>query len=266
MLPDLSTSSVIRDLIRFFSIQRPLRKVSPPDWDLDLVLKALRLSPYEHLAEASFRDLTKKALFLLSLATAKRVSELQALSHKVARVGGDLSLAYLPGFVAKTESESNPLPRSFLLKSLKDFVGNLEEESLLCPVRALKFYLSKTRDILMRPANLFVSPRCRQRAITKNAISFFLREAVSGAGAVRAGEGQPLRAHSIRGVSTSIAFNKNWSVKQVLSAATWRSNSVFASFYLKDIAYIWEECKSLGPFVAAGQVVDATERGHSHLT
>ena len=64
-LPDLSTSSVIRDLIRSFSIQRPLRKVSPPDWDLDLVLKALRLPPYEPLAEASFRDLTKKALSLV---------------------------------------------------------------------------------------------------------------------------------------------------------------------------------------------------------
>ena len=146
-LPDLSSSSVIRDLIRSFSIQRPIQKVSPPDWDLDHVLKALRLPPYEPLGEASFRDLTKKTLFLLSLATAKRVSELQALSHKVTRVGGDLSLAYLPGFVAKTESESNPLPRHFLLKSLKDFVGNLEEESLLCPVRALKFYLNATRDI-----------------------------------------------------------------------------------------------------------------------
>ena len=125
-LPDLSSSSVIRDLIRSFSIQRPIQKVSPPDWDLDHVLKALRLSPYEPLGEASFRDLSKKTLFLLSLATAKRVSEIQALSHKVAKLGGDLTLAYLPGFVDKTESESNPLPRSFLLKSLKDFVGNME--------------------------------------------------------------------------------------------------------------------------------------------
>ena len=230
------------------------------------MLRALRGPPYEPLASASFRDVTKKALFLLSLATAKRVSEIQALSARVARTGADLSLTYLPGFVAKTESESNPIPRHFLLKSLRDFVGDLEEETLLCPVRMIKFYLRQTKDLSPRSPNLFVSPRCRHRAITKNAISYFLRETISGAGALRASEGQALRAHSIRGVSTSLTFTRNWSVKQVLNAATWRSNSVFASFYLRDVAYTWDNCRSLGPFVSAGQVVNTTERDQSHQT
>ena len=39
--------------------------------------------PFEPLARASFLDKTKKALFLLAMATAKRVSELQALSFSV---------------------------------------------------------------------------------------------------------------------------------------------------------------------------------------
>ena len=43
-LPDLSSSSVIRDLIRSFSIQRPIAKVSPPSWDLDVVLRSLTSS------------------------------------------------------------------------------------------------------------------------------------------------------------------------------------------------------------------------------
>ena len=63
---------------------------------------------------------------------------------------------------------------------------------------------------------------------------FFLREDISGAGAVRGDEGPPLRAHSIRGVSPSAAFLQNWSVSKVLEAATWKSNSVFASFYFRD--------------------------------
>ena len=102
-----------------------------------------------------------------------------------------MSLSYLTGFVAKTESDKNPIPTSFILKSLKDFVGNLEEDYLLCPVRALKFYLDRTKDLSPCPPNLFVSPRCRQRAISKNAISFFLREVISGDGAVRGDEGLP---------------------------------------------------------------------------
>ena len=48
----------------------------------------------------------------------------------------------------------------------------------------------------------------------------------------------PLRAHSIRDVSTSAVFLQNWSFCRVLEAAPWRSNSVFASFYFKDIQYV----------------------------
>ena len=255
-LPDLGSSSVIRDLIRSFSIQRPVARVSPPSWDLNVVLRALRSPPYEPLSQASFRNLTKKSLFLLSLATVKRVGEIQALSSRVASVAGDLSLPYLPGFVAKTDSADNPLPRSFILKSLRDFVGDLDEDYLLCPVRALRFYLEATKDLAPRPQNLFVSPRCRQRALSKNALSFFLRETISGAGALGDVEGPTPRAHSIRGVGSSMAFFRNWSVCDVLRAATWRSNTVFASFYLRDVTFVLDDCRSLGPFVSAGQVIN----------
>ena len=64
-----------------------------------------------------------------------------------------------------------------------------------------------------------------------------------------------VRAHSIRWVATSVAFLRNWSVSKVVEAATWRSNSVFTSFYLKDVSYLFEDLRSLGPFVAAGSVL-----------
>ena len=95
----------------------------------------------------------------MALATAKRVGELQALSVQVARSGRDLLLSYSPEFVAKMESETNPIPRSFVLKSLSDFAANLDEELLLCPVRALKYYLTRTEDLRFRSKSLFVSPR-----------------------------------------------------------------------------------------------------------
>ena len=52
-------------------------------------------------------------------------------------------------------------------------------------------------------------------------------------------------------------FSQNWSVSKVLRAATWRSNSVFA-FYFCDVQYVFEELRFLGPFVAAGSVVNPT--------
>ena len=63
----------------------------------------------------------------------------------------------------------------------------------------------------------------------------FLREVFSGAGAVRGDGVNPLRAHSIRGVANSTVFMQNWPVSKVLEAASWRSNSVFASFFLQDV-------------------------------
>ena len=61
----------------------------PPAWDLSKVLKYLVSPAFEPLSQAPFRALTLKTLFLLTLATAKRVGELQALSSVVTFVGGD---------------------------------------------------------------------------------------------------------------------------------------------------------------------------------
>ena len=132
-------------------------------------------------------------------------------------------------------------------------MGELEQDALLCPVRALKYYLRRTKEISPRPANLFVSPNCRLRAMSNSAISSFLRETIVNARAVGVVEGHAPRAHSIWGMSTSITFNKNWSIKQVLRAATWKSNSTFVSYYLKDVAYVLGGLSSLGPLCLQGK-------------
>ena len=87
--------------------------------------------------------------------------------------------------------------------------------------------------------------------MSKNAVSFFLREVIHAAGVSRPEVGS-VRAHDIRSVSTSVAFHRNWSVSSVLESATWSSSSVFSSFYLRDIQHEYDGILSLGPFVAAG--------------
>ena len=86
-LPEISTSPILKDLIRSFEISAPRPIFPPPPWDLDKVLQFLSGPPFEPLARASFLDKTKKALFLLAMATAKRVSELQALSFSMSFQG-----------------------------------------------------------------------------------------------------------------------------------------------------------------------------------
>ena len=91
-LPEISTSPILKNLIRSFEISAPRPLFLPPPWDLDKVLQFLSGPPFEPLARASFLDKTKKALFLLAMATAKRVSELQALSFSVSFQGEDFVL------------------------------------------------------------------------------------------------------------------------------------------------------------------------------
>ena len=117
-LSGLLESFILRNLIRLFEIGRPHRTVGPPSWDLAKFLTYLCGSTFEPLAAKPVHVATMKVFFLLALATAKRVGKLQALSCRVAYRGPDISLACLREFVAKAESERNPLPRSFFGKIL----------------------------------------------------------------------------------------------------------------------------------------------------
>ena len=105
-LPEISSSPILKDLVRSFEISAPRPLHHSPPWDLDKVLEYLSGPPFDSLAEASFWNKTRKALFLLTMATAKRIGELQALSFSVSHRGDDLVLHYDPFFLAKTESVS----------------------------------------------------------------------------------------------------------------------------------------------------------------
>ena len=252
ILPEISTSPILHDLLQSFQVEAPVREVRPPSWDLPKVLTFLRSSPFEPLSTASLCDITRKTLFLIALATAEQVGELQALSRLVSFSSSSAGLSCVPEFVAKTETAMRPLPRSFEVKSLGDFAAGLPEELLLCPVWSLSAYMAKTSHLVNRPRRLFVSPKCPSRAMSKNGISYMLRELIVPSGASSQSDQAP-RAHSIRGIATSSAFFRNWSLRSVLEAASWRSNTVFTSFYLRDLQFVLDGVHSLGPFVAAGE-------------
>ena len=92
-LLDISSSSILKDLMRSFSIERPVVSSRVPPWDLSRVLVFLRSSAFEPFQRCSLRERTKKTLFLLSLATARRVVELQAISRSVSYRGNDIFLS-----------------------------------------------------------------------------------------------------------------------------------------------------------------------------
>ena len=64
-----------------------------------------------------------------------------------------LCQSLLPG----QETASDPLPRSFMVKALSDFVSANDEEWLLCAVRSLRFHLDRLKTVSPPPCSLFVS-------------------------------------------------------------------------------------------------------------
>ena len=250
-LPDLFAHPVLRDLLRSFRVSAPSCLMRPPAWDLSKVLQFLIYDAFEPLRDAPLRALSKEVLFLLAVATAKRVGELQAISRIVSFVGDNACLSYVPEFMAKSESLTRSILHSFLARSLSDFAAGLDDDLLLCLVRALCIYLDRTLSLAPSRRRLFVSLSCPTRAMSKNAVSFFLREVIQGA------EVGPIRAHDIRGVSTSVAFHRNWSVSAVLDEATWSSGSVFTSFYLRNLQHEFQGLRSLGPFEDRGALTSS---------
>ena len=255
---DISHNQDIADVIRSFDVQEPVVNKDQVFWNLDVVLKYLCSSKFEPIEQCSLLDLTRKTVFLICLALAKRVSEIQALSRLVGFSAQGAVVSLVLGFRAKNDNKCKALPRSFLVKDLSSLVGP-EEEAKLCPVRALKEYIGRTKDLrTIYNKRLFISPRDNSRAASKNAIAFFIKSLVKEAHVVLRPEMLAIlkvKSHEVRAVATSTAFAHNLSLQEIMETAQWRCSSVFASHYLKEVSIEYESCCTLGPFVAAGTVI-----------
>ena len=62
-LPEISSSAMLRDLLRSFKVEAHVHPVHPPPWYLDVVLRYLNSPTFEPLSLASLCNLTKKVLF-----------------------------------------------------------------------------------------------------------------------------------------------------------------------------------------------------------
>ncbi len=76
----LGSHALVTQFLRGAQRLRPPQSIRVPSWDLSLVLKSLTLPPFEPLEQSDLKWLSLKTAFLLAITSAKRVSELHALS------------------------------------------------------------------------------------------------------------------------------------------------------------------------------------------
>ena len=262
----IGSNPVFSELIRSFELQRPVQRSLTPKWDLSWVLVCLQKPPFEPLDKASKFHVTIKTAFLLALAIAKRCSEIHALAMdsqhlRFNQSDGSVSLILKSGFLAKNQLPSVK-PDPIVVPSLARICKWEHTDRLLCPVRALKFYLKMTSSYRQNRTRLFL-PIKGNKDISKDTISRWISYTVKLAYrklTKRDISFLKIKAHEVRALSSSWAFFDKVPLNDILQAAVWNSSSTFAKFYLRDMSQQAQNLQSLGPIVVAQKVVGGQQQ------
>ena len=251
-------------LLDSFHRDKPKGRRGVPAWNLSLVLHQLTKAPFEPMRKASLKHFTFKTVFLLALGSDKRRSEIHTWLYRNIRHQenwSQVSLYPSPSFLSKNQLARDgpaavaPVVIPALAPSLD---RSLKEDKSLCPVRALRYYLDRTKDLRSGKDLVFVSfQKSFQKDIVPATVSSWIKQTVLLCYQLSDHEAQAIhqvRAHDVRAFAASKAFQGGVSLDQILSACHWKAHNTFTQFYLKDLAWANSELYHLGPVVAAQQI------------
>ena len=184
-------------LLDSFHRDKPKGRRGVPAWNLSLVLHQLTKAPFEPMRKASLKHLT---VFLLALGSGKRQSEIHAWLYRNIRHQenwSQVSLYPSPSFLSK-----NQLARDGPAAVAPVVIP-------LCPVRALRYYLDRTKDLRAGKDLVFVSFRKSfQKDIVPATVSSWIKQTVL-CYQLSDHEAQTIhqvRAHDVRAFAASKAF------------------------------------------------------------
>ena len=216
------------------------------------------------MKDTDLKHLTLKTAFLLALASGKRRSEIDAwVANKVSNLGQWEKVAlFPPDFIAKNQlaREGSQSVSPVTIPALTIIVDRqFKEERTLCPVRALRYYLDRTKDLRGSRSLLFISfKKGHTSDIRPATLSSWSKQTTLLC--YKQADQQALdlvqvKAHDIRAFAAFKAFYSGVS-DQIMQACHWKAQTHFTNFYLKDLT--WSDTDNnmyLGPVVAA-QVLD----------
>ena len=261
---NISKDENLTRLLDSFYRDKPKGRRGVPAWNISLVLNQLTKPPFEPLRKASLKHLTFKTVFLLALGSGKRRSEIHAWVHKNSRHQEDwsnVSLYPSPGFISKNHlaKEGPACIAPVIIPALAPTLDkSLKEDRTLCPVRALCYYLDKTKDLRAGKELVFVSFRkSLNKDIVLATVSFWIKQTIVLCYQLSDEQVQTLhqvRAHDVCAFAASKALQGGVPLDQILSACHWKSHNTFTQFYLKNVAWADSDLYCLGPVVAAQKI------------
>ena len=198
-----------------------------------------RALPFEPMSTADMKFVSAKIAVLLALTTAARVSELTALTIDGITFSGDFKVtinqdpAFAPKHVA-TLYRRVPVVLHAYFPEPKD--SRERRRHLLCPVRAIRFYLQRTADI-RRTQQLLVTygGRTPGSALSTQRLSHWLRDGIALAYQAMGKQAPMLKAHSTRGMAASIAVLSAVDWDAIRDLVGWQGDKTFLRFYYRHV-------------------------------
>ena len=213
------------------------------------------MEPFNEFTKASFepvkdtdlKRLTLKTASLLALASGNRRSKFHAwVGNKVSNLGQWEKVALVSSsvFIAKNQlaredSQSVSLVTIPALTTIVD--RQFKEDRTLCPVRALRYYLDRTKDLRGSRSLLFISFKKGHTSDIRPAkLSSWLKQTILLC--YKQADQQALdlvqvKVHDIRAFAASKAFYGGVSVEKIMQACHWKAHNTFTNFYLKDLTW-----------------------------
>ena len=220
---------IVRLIKGIFNSRPPTTKLLP-EWELPLVLDLLKRPPFEPLSLAPLKYLTWKSLFLVAITTFRRASDIQALKLGSGNISiQKRGITFIRQGLSKSDRQNHV--------NNKIFVPSFSQDSLLDPVRVLKFYLKKNKKFRkfgqdQAKFSLFLSVVEPHKPVTSQTISKWIVSLIKLA---YEDPKMKVKGHSTRAIGSSWALFNSASVKSILNAADWSHESTFVRFYLREV-------------------------------
>ena len=168
----------------------------------------------------NFKQLQRKAAFLVAMATARRPSELASLRCSPAFMSRSSSgIRFIPSALSKTDRHSHLGPPISISRLDSD-------DASLCPVSALDALLQARQDLGIRHDYVFCDFRHPHAQISSASFARRLAWPLR-----RAGISAP--PSSTRSISVSDAFARGVDLEAILIAGDWSGAQTFYRHYLR---------------------------------
>ena len=214
---------IIKQMMTGIFHQKPPTPKYTETWDVRTVLDYIK-----HKGDndtLSDKTLTWKTAMLIALTNASRAHEIKNINPLQTQDFGEKNIFHISN-LTKSKRQGKPQVTATLIEYTKD--------KLLDSVMCYRAYLKRTTEWRVTPEQknqLFLSLVTPHAPVTTSTISRWLREIMTDAGV----NTTLVKAHSVRGASTSIASKEGLSVGQIIEKANWSNAGTFQKFYCRTV-------------------------------